>query len=63
MGWLSLLKGLLGLLGKFRAQKRIKVINELRLESFNLHKKRLENKAEDKVNEEIINTRDYLNKP
>lgn len=63
IGWLSVLKGLLGLFSKFLHQKKIKVVNELKLESYKLHKRKLENEALKKANDKISNFRSYLNKP
>ena len=65
-GWFTILKTVFGIgskiLGKFQSQKRIKVVNEIRLESYNLHKKKLENKAQEKINEEIDDFKSYLNR-
>ena len=62
-GWIKLIDFLLGLMGKLKLQKKIKVANELKLESFKLHKRKLEREALTEIGEKISNIRDYLNKP
>jgi len=62
-GWLSILKAFLSLFDKFKSQQKVKVVNELKLESYKLHKRKLENEALKKTNDEISDFRSYLNKP
>ena len=61
-GWLSILKAALGLLGKFKSQQKVKVANELKLESYNLHKRKAELEALEKSNEKIDDFKSYLSR-
>jgi ribonucleotide reductase alpha subunit len=65
-GWLTILKTVLGIsgkiFGKFKQQKYVEKVNEIKRLNFKIRQRELEREALKKADEEISNHRDYLNK-
>ncbi len=61
-GWMKILDLLLGVWGKFRRQKYVEKIKEIKHLNFKIRQRELERKALEKIDEEVSNHRDYLNR-
>ena len=66
LGWVTLLKSVLGIagkiFGKYQIQKHIADRNKIKELNYKLRKRELEKEALAKADEKISNHRDYLNK-
>tara|TARA_R100000655_G_scaffold38079_4_gene73040 strand:- start:193 stop:399 length:207 start_codon:yes stop_codon:yes gene_type:complete len=66
IGWLTILKTVLGLSGKifnkFKYQKDIQQKNKIKELNYKLRTREIEREALEKADEKISNHRDYLNK-
>lgn len=65
-GWISILKTVLSItskiFGKFKQQQYVEKVNEIKHLNFKIRKRELERQALEKIDKEVSNHRDYLNK-